>query len=98
MDIKLIQTENIIFKYFQHIKIHKYFLKSTAPQSGIKDFWMIDISNILNNTDLYEHEQTVIVHFGQRMHRPRYRGRYYDTWKTAIEKISDEFIKRGIIK
>lgn len=96
-DIEIIQTENILFRYFRAVKIHKHFLKSGCPVEYIRNYELKDISIILNNMDLAEYEQTVIVFYGNRLHRPPYRGRYRNVWEQTITKIKDEFKSKGII-
>ncbi len=96
-DRQIMETEHIVFKYFSHIKIAKYFLKKTTPTRHLNDYEILDISTILNNCNLSHYEQQTVIFYGYKLCRPPYRGIHRDAWNSAINTIKNEFIKRGII-
>ncbi len=98
MEQKIIQTEQILFNYFKHIKIYKYFMKGNTPQSHCKNHEILDISHILNSMNMPDYMQDVILYYGLQFKRPNYHGRYRSVWNTAIKNIAIEFEKKGIIK
>lgn len=93
------ETEYILFNYFRHIKACKYFLKKSTSQSSMNSYEIIDISNILNNVPFTENEQFVVIKYCNRLSAPKLKGtKDYQDWITAMHKIRDEFLYRGVIQ
>ena len=93
-----LETEHILFNYFKHLKLWKYFFRSDTPQKYCKDYEMKDISVILNNMNLTELEQTTLVYYGFQLKPPRTTSRYHPIWQNTIKRIADEFRKHKVIQ
>lgn len=94
-------TEKLLFRYFQRLKLLKHFAK---PTDYINDkiyesnATIADVGYVLNEIPLTEEQQNIIITYCKKGHAPFIRGSYdYSVWISAIHIIHNEFVRRNMI-
>ena len=95
-------TEKLLFRYFQRLKLLKHFSKPTEFIHDIiyeSNASICDVGLVLNNLNLTDEQSEIIIKYCSKGHAPFIKNSNdFSVWIDAIHIIHNEFIKRNMIK